>query len=374
MQYTVRAFVEGRDARLDEMCRTFSSMERTAYNLFRDGAKAGAVKAVLRERYRVKNARWCQSAINKASAVMTSQEEGIGFRIEQCREKARNVREKVEHLRDPLKVEGCRRKIARYELRAEELKGQLLERSYPRATFGSSRLLHQISMADGERREELVQEWQEKRSNHVFSVGQANQRGNGNARLSHDDQADAFRLELRNWPGGDFVLPLHVPEHWSCLLRSVIGRAGVVKLGVSGGLLEGGLAYSVRVVRSLKGYQVLVSFELDEPASEWTGRLAGIDINPDGIACTVVSRDGNPIATKFFRDSRLIMASRKKRKWVLENLVDRMLRWCKDTHGCNAVAVEDLRFKGAYDRSPRTNFKLSNFMKRKMLQTVTFTP
>lgn len=82
-----------------------------------------------------------------------------------------------------------------------------------------------------------------------------------------------------------------------------------------------------------------------------------------------MSRDGNLVATRFFRDSRLIVASKDKRKWVLEDLVNRMLRWCRDTHGCNAVAVEELRLKGAYDRSPRTNFKLSNFMKRKMLQT-----
>jgi hypothetical protein len=32
--------------------------------------------------------------------------------------------------------------------------------------------------------------------------------------------------------------------------------------------------------------------------------------------------------------------------------------------------VERLRFNGAYDFSSRTNFKLSNFMKRKMLQTI----
>ena len=51
MQYTVRAFVEGRDAPLDDICRTFCSMERTAYNLLRAGMDAGAIKAILRDRY-----------------------------------------------------------------------------------------------------------------------------------------------------------------------------------------------------------------------------------------------------------------------------------------------------------------------------------
>ena len=94
------------------------------------------------------------------------------------------------------------------------------------------------------------------------------------------------------------------------------------------------------MVRSLKGYQVLVSFELDEPAVQWSGRLAGIDINPERVACSVVSSDGNIIVTRFFRDRRLITASKNKRKWVLENLVNRMLKWCRDARGCNAIAVE----------------------------------
>ncbi len=371
MQYTVRAFIEGRDAWLDGVCRTFSSMERSAYNLLREDADAGAIKATLRERYGVRNARWIQSVINQASAVTESQEEGIQFRIEMCSEKVRNTREKAKHLSNPLKIQGCQAKIAKYRRRIDELKRQVAEKSYPRAVFGSRKLLHKLSMASGERRNELREEWEEKRSNHLFSVGQANQRGNANARLSYDRSGDAFLIEIRNWQE-DFTLPLRVPEHWSGLLRGVIEKAESVKLGGRGELLEegGGLPYSIRVIRFLNGYQVLVSFELDQPAVEWTGRLAGIDINPQGVGCTVVSSDGNLIATRFFGDNRLISASKNKRKWTLENLINKMLRWCRETHGCNAVVLEKLKFKGAHDFGARTNFKLSNFMKRKMLQTI----
>jgi hypothetical protein len=35
---------------------------------------AGSIKAILRERYRVMNARWIQSAIKQAKAVMTSRQ------------------------------------------------------------------------------------------------------------------------------------------------------------------------------------------------------------------------------------------------------------------------------------------------------------
>ncbi len=347
-------------------------MERSAYNLLREGAKDGRVKAVLRERYGVKNARWCQSAINQASAVMEAQEEGIRFRIEQCREKVRNTKEKMTRLSNPLKVQGCEAKLLRLQARIDELELQLKERSYPSMTFGSSKLLHQLSIATGERRDELLREWKDRRSDHLFSVGQANQKGNGNTRLSYDKEGDSFQLELRNWYPEDFSVGVRVPEYGQDALERMVSKAESVKVGEHGELVEGkeGLPYSVRVIRSAEGYQVLVSFELKEPIVEWSGRIAGIDINPEGIACTIVSKDGNLVATKFFRDSRLITASKNKRKWVLEDIVNRMLRWCRDTHGCNAVAVEELKFKGAYDFLPRTNFKLSNFMKRKMLERI----
>ncbi len=153
MQYTVRAFVEGKDVILDEMCRVFSSMERKTYNLLRDGVGAGAIKGILRERYRVPNARWIQSAINQARAVMESQEAGIQYNIEMCSEKVRNMREKMKNLSNPLKIEGCGLKIARYESKGKELREQLRESSYPRAVFGSRKLFHQMSIASGERSE-----------------------------------------------------------------------------------------------------------------------------------------------------------------------------------------------------------------------------
>jgi IS605 OrfB family transposase len=370
MQYTVRAFIEGgQDEKLDEICRIFCSMERTAYNMLRVGMDAGTIKAILRERYEVKNARWIQSSINQARAVMASQEEGIKYRIEQCEEMIRNMREKMKSLSNYLKIEGCRLKIEKYESKAMELKNQLKEKSYPSAVFGSRKLFRQMLIANGQRHDILKREWIERRSNHFFSVGQANQRGNGNTRLLHEGDI-GFSLEVRNWTRADFRVPLHVPGHWSELVNEVISRAESVKLGRRGELIDGGLAYSVRVVRSSKGYQVLISFELDEHPVEWRGKLAGIDVNPEGIACTIISKDGNLIATRFFRDDNLIMASKNKRKWILENIVKRMLRWCMNTYGCNAIAVERLRFKSAYDFDSKTNFKLSNFMKRKMLQTI----
>ena len=277
----------------------------------------------------------------------------------------------MRRLTNPLKIEGCKSRLSRLGEKAEELRRQLANDSYPSAVFGSKRLHHKLSLAhELKRREVLRTEWKERRSNHFVSVGAANAKGNGNTRLFHGSSDESFKLEVRNWPGGDLSLPLRVPERWRRLLGGVIEKADAAKRGPRGKLREGceGLAYTVRVIRSTVGYQVHVSFELKEPVVEWNGRIAGIDLNPEGIGCTIVSSDGNLIATRFFRDDRLITGSMNKRKWILENLVNRMLRWCRDTFQSNMIAVEDLKFKGAYEDAPEINLKLSNFMKRKMLQ------
>jgi IS605 OrfB family transposase len=349
-------------------------MERTAYNLLRGWEDAASVKATLRARYGVKNARWIQSAINQAKAVTASQEEGIIYRVDLYEEKVKNTREKIKRLSNPLKVQGCEKKVGRLQTRLDELKAQLRDGSYPKAVFGSRKLHHQLSIARGERREALRSEWRKRRSNHIYSVGQANERGNANTRLLCSDYGGVgrFYLEIKNWPEGDFRLDLHVPGAYLDPIRRLVGKAESVRLEEDGTPREGheGIPYSVRVIRSEGGYQVLVSFELKEPLVDWGERVAGIDINPEGIGCTVASADGNLVATRFFGDSRFVTTSTNKRKWLLENAVNRMLRWCKDTHGCNAIAVEKLRFKGAHDSDARINFRLSNFMKRKMLQRI----
>lgn len=118
---------------MNEICRVFSSVERAAYNLLRDGERATTTKRVLRDRYGMKNARWLQSAMNQGRAVMESQEEGIMYKVDLYEEKVRNTSEKMERLHNPLKILGCKAKIQRLQAKVRELKGQLKDKSYPRA-------------------------------------------------------------------------------------------------------------------------------------------------------------------------------------------------------------------------------------------------
>jgi len=91
MQYTVRALVEplGSGARLDLICRTFSSMVRTAYNRLLEGKRSNEIVRLLQTRYGVENWRWCQWAIAQAQAVIKSQKELLPLYAEMYDEKNR---------------------------------------------------------------------------------------------------------------------------------------------------------------------------------------------------------------------------------------------------------------------------------------------
>ena len=346
-------------------------MKRASYNLIRDGAEATEIKSILRRRYGISNARWAQYAIIEAKGIVRSQEERLAYRIEMVEQKMVNLRQKSRRLRNPMKIRGCNLKLARLSWDLAELKKEQADGSMPRVVFGTKRLLHQLSIANQTgRRRELSAEWKRRRASGFFSVGAVNDKGNANTKLVYQDDLDAFSLEIRNWSFGDFVLPLEVPEHSKHLLRELATMASSFNKRKPRDAANRCIPYTIRVIRSRVGYQVMVSFELEEPRLEWNGRVAGIDINPEGIGCSVVSVDGNLLATRFFGDRRLVTAKGSKRKWILENLVKVILRWCRDTYGCNALALEEFRFKGVFDSSRRNNFVLSNFMKGKMEERI----
>ena len=166
----------------------------------------------------------------------------------------------------------------------------------------------------------------------------------------------ANSLEVRNWPGGDFEVGLRVPEYYQHLLDAA---------------LASGVAYSVRVKRTERNYQALISFEVDEtPLQPWNGRrVAAIDANPEGLAVTIVTPDGNLFASRWFYEPALVHARAEKRNWLASNLIKRTFRWAKGC-GRNAIVIEKLRFGMAQESNHRANLACSNFLRRKLLELI----
>jgi hypothetical protein len=193
-----------------------------------------------------------------------------------------------------------------------------------------------------------------RRSGQFLSVGQANQGGNANTRITKT-RGD-YEFDVRNWPGGDFTVKLAVPEYARSLLDAV---------------LSSGEAYTVRVVRTLTNWQALISFEIDTtPAHPWNRlRVAGIDVNPEGLAVTLVTPDGNLYATRWFPEPALVHARTEKRDCLAGNLVKRALNWIQGL-GCNAIIIERLKFGMTCEDGHSLNRIKSNFLRKKLIELI----
>ncbi|MDI6883705.1 MAG: hypothetical protein QMD00_00970 [Hadesarchaea archaeon] len=351
MQYTIRALVnpQSNEVRLDGICRTFPSMVRTAYNRLLERKRTNEIVRLLQTRYGIENWRWCQWVIMQAQGIIRSQKELLSLYIGMYEKKIASVRWRMDHVADLLKRRGYLARIKKLERGKAEVEKHIAAGTVSRAVFGSRKLLDDLSKGKGSR-----EEWRRRRSNQFFSVGQANQKGNANTRIVRCE--DCYILEVRNWPGGDFSVGLRVPEYYQRLL---------------GAALASGVAYSVRVKRTERNYQVLISFEIDEtPLQPWNRkRIAAIDANPEGIAVTIVSLDGNLLASRWFREPALVHARTEKRSWLAANLVKRAFRLAKG-YGCNTVVIEKLRFGMMIEGNHHANRAKANFLRKKLVELI----
>jgi hypothetical protein len=348
MKFTVRALVEplGNEAKLNLICRTFSSMVRTAYNQLL-GKRADDVVNLLQTHYGIGNWRWRQWAIVQAQATIDAQRNLLPLYAEMYQEKIKCARRKMTRVADPLKKKGYLARINKLERRKARVEKHIDAETVPHVVFGSRNLFEKMPKDNI-----LREEWRRRRSNQFFSVGQANQNGNANTRIT---RRDSYVLEVRNWPCEDFEAKLRVPVYYQSLLAAV---------------LASGIAYTVRVKRTERNYQALVSFEVDEAAQLWNGRrIAAVDVNPKGLAVTIVSPDGNLFASRWFPEPALVHASAGKRSWLAANLVKRAFRWAKG-YGCNAVVIERLKFGMAQESSHGRNRVCSNFLRKKLIQII----
>ena len=266
------------------------------------------------------------------------------------RQRKERAERRLNRVGNPVKRKGIKRRIAKLERKLEELEQYAREGRVPKVVFGGKKLFKKLS----KRRRDLKGEWRLRRSWGFLSVGQRNQRGNANTRIVK--RGGGYLLLVRNTPLGDFEIKMFIPEKF---------RAYIDKI------LEEGKPYTVRVKRTLKhGYQVFITFELDEPYVKWNGRkVAGIDVNPMGVAVTVVSRDGNLLASKWFFCPDLVYARREKRNWLIGNLVKKVFRWLRG-HSVNTIAIEDLDIKRTPDYPSHINRLIANFIRKRLLQTI----
>jgi hypothetical protein len=328
-------------------------MVRTSYNLLLEGKGQREVELALLDRHLVRNLLWRRNAIIQAKSIIRSQRESLLLYVEELDWKIQQVRRKLSRTSNPLKQRGYRARIRKLELRKAQFATHIRDGTLPNVVFGGRSRL-------GSR------EWRLKRRGQFLSVGDGWNKGNLNTRIHRD--GEGFTLEVRNWPTSDFTIPLIVPKAYRRILEA-IADGQLLPLHPLG-TENGRRAYTVRVIRHLKGYDCHVSFEVpEEPIRSWNGgKLAAIDVNPTHIDVAILSGDGNLLAATSFKEPALIYARKGKRLWLASNLIEKVLKWIR-LHDADALVIEDLKLRGV-EHGPRANRLIANFMHHKQLDLI----
>ncbi|MFX0092545.1 MAG: IS200/IS605 family accessory protein TnpB-related protein [Candidatus Hodarchaeota archaeon] len=352
---------------INELMRKFQTVKRIAFNRLLEGQARQSIVETIRELAILSNARYVRSAIEEAKSVIQSQHELVKLYY---REYAWNYKLALKDLKEyqqqlkkqkyPLKVKQQRKheRLQRRVLRMTENQAywgdHKKHKTFPKVIFGGKKRFKDLQEGKITKKE-----WQQARSNGLYCVGEKSRKGNANLRIHYNKLLDQFSFSVlldSEKKGQRLTAPLYVPVVYRQLFQL---------------LARGRQTYIIRLqwAEDRTHIRVLVSTDHPNLAVPNGKGMAGIDLNPTGIAVTIVSPDGNFRRSKWFFCPDLIYARKNKRNWLLGNLIKEVFDWIT-TQGINTIGLEDLNFSKKYGASRKFNRVRSNFVYKRLINAI----
>ncbi len=329
------------------------------------------------------NKRYAEDAVMQAKAVLSSQKKLLPIRIEGVQAKIQKTERKIEEYqtgkKTPKKVAlaiclaGLQARL--HKLREKEavlLKHQEADTSPP-VIFGGKKSFYERLKG-----KMTNKEWKELRSNTLYSRGDCSKKGNLNTRIVFDDQDQQFYLEVayplfvekgKNSPRLRFAL--RIPDKYFNEIVDVVMPTTVGEK-TSGKPIEQYKVYSIEIKRKEDRYYVHITYGVEEVGSElaWSDKvtsdvIAGIDVNIDRVAVSVLSNQGNLLESKTFycHEMEYVWSTRRSNiaGELAKDIIDYLLSW-----NVGVIVLEDLMFKQDYDTNQRFNRLVHSFSKNKL--------
>ncbi|MFQ6118689.1 MAG: IS200/IS605 family accessory protein TnpB-related protein, partial [Methanosarcinales archaeon] len=337
MQITIKGLLELEDKRkLDNLMRVYCSAKRYAFNRLVEGREnLNEVRKEIMEVFGL-NARYVQPAIVDAKAMISAQKELLPRYLEEVQDKIKVTTKKLnkhenkfnelknsdksEEIKEQAKkVNGIKQRLNKLRNKKQEYEEHIKNKTIPKIVFGGK------------------------------NNGAKEDKGNKNLRLTWQrDNNFELRINIgeRNWIKGE----VKIPEKYCTRLKEQI---------------EHSREYSVRVIRKEGKYHCYISFDVPNNAKSNKKGIAGIDLNPEKIAVTIVDNTGNFIASNNFPCYAVVFAKKNKRDWIIGNTVKDVYEWING-FGINTIAVEHLKFRQNHDTNKEFNRITHNFAKKRM--------
>lgn len=343
---------------LDELMRKFQSAKRFSRERIFDGMDRKKAVAQAKTLF-LPNSRYMRDAFLEAEASIFAQKELLPLYVEQYKTAIQNTEKKIEKIRKS-KKKNKKDLIMYQQSRIKKLAKKMnyylyhiQKDSVPKVVDGTKKRLIQLN-----KHKITKQEWIYSRTNALYSRGEASKGGNENIKLdfSQDCSLSMNVLNpLSSKKNDRLSFEVKFPEkHLFTILTH----------------LASGQAYSVRILRENGKYYVHVTF--NQPLSstyDFSKGCAGIDINPDNIAVTIVHPHGNFRTSKVFWMEDINHLRSNRRDWLIGNTVASAIGWVK-SFGIETIAIEDLYFKNDLSKNVKFSRISSNFVYRKIITTL----
>jgi IS605 OrfB family transposase len=372
---------------LDRLMTVFCSAVRYSFNRLLEHEKTGDLIKKVNLVFRL-NKRYAEDAVMKAQAVLSSQKELLPIRIEGVQLKIRKSEQKLKDYQTGKKttkkvpVEICMKGL---EARLEKLKRKeatLLKHqengTIPPVLFGGKKHFNQRMKGKLPK-----EEWKDLRSNMLYARGDRSQKGNLNIRIIFHEVEKQFYLEVANpllteegkTKAPRLLFPLRIPDkHFDEIVKVVM--PDVVGKNAKGKPVEDYKVYSIELKRKNGKYYVHITYDIEAHGSvlKWNEKIkadtiAGIDVNIDRIAVSILTKQGNLLESKTFYCHEMEYVSSNKRSNIAgetaKAIIEYLIKW-----NVRAIVLEDLSFKQDHDTNKRFNRLTHQFAKTKLQKAI----
>jgi IS605 OrfB family transposase len=367
---------------LNRLMAVFCSALRYSFNRLVEGEKEAELRKIVQELFHL-NKRYAEDAVMQAKAVISSQEELLPIRLEGVQAKIQKTERKMSDYqtgkKTPKKVtvktclEGLHARLTKLKEKESILLKHQQEGSMPSVIFGKKenfykRLKGKITN----------KEWKDLRSNTLYSRGDKSKKGNLNIRIIYCDQEQQFYLEVANPLVVDkgkksprLRFKLHIPDKYISEIADVVMP---ITLGMNskGKPLEEFMVYSIELKRKKEKYYVHMTYDRETAGTEleWNEKItsdliAGIDLNIDRVAVSILTSHGNWLESRTFYCHEMEYVKRDRRSniagEVAKEIIDYLLSW-----NVGAFVLEELKFKQDHDTNHKFNRLVHSFAKKKL--------
>ena len=329
------------------------------------------------------NKRYADDAVMQAKAVLSSQKKLLPIRIEGVQARIQKTERKIEDYQTGKKTSkkvalavclaGLQARLHKLKEKESVLLKHQEANTIPPVIFGGKKQFYERLRGNI-----TNTEWKELRSNTLYSRGDCSKKGNLNTRIVFDDQDQHFYLEVanplfvekgKNSPRLRFKL--RIPDKYFNEIVDLVLPTTVGK-NAKGKPIEEYKVYSIEIKRKKERYYVHITYDIEEVGSEltWSDKIksyyiAGIDVNIDRVAVSVVSKQGNLLESKTFYCHEMEYVRSNRRSNIAgelaKGIIDYLLNW-----NVGAIVLEDLTFQQDHDTNHRSNRLVHSFAKNKL--------